>query len=96
MRRSWLAPRAKVTSEAACRVCGSDVDLQSAHTIGRAHDPDDGKVRSVDTVPLCIDHHLAYDAHRLDLLPYLTTAEQAAAVEHVGIVAALRRLTSTR
>jgi hypothetical protein len=47
----------------------------------------------LDIVPLCPQHHREYDARTLDLLPYLTLAEQAAAVEHVGIVRALRRLS---
>jgi hypothetical protein len=41
-------------------------------------------------VTLCRTHHEAYDAGRIDLVPYLTHVEQAYAVERIGIVAALR------
>jgi hypothetical protein len=47
-------------------------------------------------VPLCRAHHRAYDAGRLDLVPYLEPgcrAHAAHAVAHVGLVAALRRLS---
>ena len=37
-----------------------------------------------------------YDARRLDVLPHLSLAEQAHAVSLVGLVAAYRRLTSSR
>lgn len=57
-------------------------------------------VNPLDVVPLCLQEeggcHAQYDARRLDLLPHLTLAEQARAVLHVGLVAAYRRLTSTR
>jgi hypothetical protein len=109
--RDWRAARAKVEHEGRCRVCGAKpgrgVSLQAAHTIGRAHD----KPRSVsgvlgipegplwvdplDVVPLCAGCHAAFDGRRLDLLPFLTLDEQAAAVRHVGIVSALRRLTGS-
>lgn len=82
--------------EAQCRVCGDGRDLQAAHTIGRVHDPAHGKVRPVDIVPLCPSCHRQYDGRTLDLLPYLSHAEQAAAVEHVGIIGALRRLSNER
>lgn len=52
-------------------------------------------------IPLCSgidsnDCHREYDAHRLDILPLLTNAEQANAVAAVGIVRALQRLTSNK
>ena len=48
-------------------------------------------------VPLCRDCHRAYDAHQLDLLPYLSVAEQCAAVRGAGgIEAARRRITGER
>lgn len=85
-----------------------DGPLQAAHVIGRRYDKPAVPltvraavalappliVRAVDTVPLCRRHHHAYDARQLDILPYLTLQEQAAAVEHVGIVRALARTTS--
>lgn len=87
-------------------MCGSRDRVQAAHTIGRKHDETAevytaGRVKrvlvvdSLDIVPLCEEHHQAYDKRALDLLPYLTHAEQAAAVRHVGIESARRRLTST-
>jgi hypothetical protein len=95
-RRDWKAARAKVDAEGECRVCQSPHDLQAAHTVGRSHDPTTGKVRPVDVVPLCGPCHRQYDARALSLLPYLTHDEQAAAVEHVGIVSAYRRTAATR
>ena len=94
--RTWVDARAKVDDEEFCRVCKTGGGLQAAHTIGRIHDNDDGKVRPDDIVPLCPKCHMQYDAHALDLLPYLTMEEQAAAVSHVGIVGALRRLSGER
>lgn len=96
MRRSWKAAREKVDREGECRVCGGGHDLQSAHVIGRVYDPPDGKVRPVDIVPLCANCHQKYDARSLDLLPCLSHDEQAAAVGHVGIVAAYQRTTGER
>lgn len=92
-RRDWKAARAKCDDEEVCRVCGR-YGVEAAHTIGRVNDPANGKVRPVDVVPLCPEHHREYDARQLNILPYLTYEEQAAAVEHVGIARALRRLTS--
>lgn len=94
MPRDWAAARAKVDDERDCRVCESREHVEAAHTIGRVHDS--AVVNPQDIVPLCTKHHMLYDAHRLDLLPYLTHEEQAAAVSHVGIVSAMRRLTSSR
>ena len=50
-------------------------------------------------VPLCREHHRAYDTGRLDLLRYLEPnwrRELAHAVEHAGLLGALRRLTGRR
>lgn len=96
MRRTWKAAREKVDREGECRVCGDGRDLQSAHVIGRVYDPPDGKVRPVDIVPLCASCHQKYDARSLNLLPYLSHLEQAAATEHVGIVRAYQRTTNER
>ena len=93
MRRDWKAARAKCDHEEVCRVCGQ-YGVEAAHTIGRSHDPPNGKVRPEDICPLCPEHHRQYDARQLDILAYLSYEEQAAAVEHVGILRALRRLTS--
>lgn len=93
-RRDWLIARMKVEEERDCRVCDSRERVEAAHTIGRKHDGP--VVDPADIVPLCQRCHMAYDAHELDLLPYLSHAEQAAAVAHVGIVSATRRLTGSR
>jgi 5-methylcytosine-specific restriction endonuclease McrA len=95
-RRDWTQARAKVDREAQCRVCGDGRDLQAAHTIGRTYDPIHGKVQAIDIVPLCPGCHRQYDGRTLNLLPYLSHDEQAAAVGHVGIISALRRLTNER
>lgn len=92
-RRDWSFARAKVDDERCCRVCQSRDHVEAAHTIGRKYDGP--IVDSRDIVPLCRTHHTAYDKHELDLLPYLTHEEQTAAVSHVGIVSAMRRLTGT-
>ncbi len=46
------------------------------------------------TVPLCRSLHDAYDAHRLNLLPFLTREEEVHATLEVGILGALKRITS--
>jgi hypothetical protein len=91
--RDWTAVRAKLLLEGECRVCGSRENVQAAHTIGRKYDGP--VVDPDDIVPLCIEHHAAFDAHELNLLPHTTYAEQGAAVKHVGIDRALKRLTSS-
>ena len=97
MKRSTMAAspeqRDKVRQEPGCRVCWSP-NVDPAHAISRAQggcdDPDC-------VLPLCRAHHDAYDHQRtLDVLPHMTRAEQAHAVAHVGIVAAIRRLTNDR
>ncbi|MGE4178096.1 MAG: HNH endonuclease signature motif containing protein [Thermoleophilia bacterium] len=82
--------------------------LEAAHLIGREHDrprphpdvlgPPVGPlwVNPLAVVPLCTEHHTEFDGRRLDVLPFINFDEQAHAVSLVGIVAALRRLTSTR
>jgi hypothetical protein len=106
VRRDWRAARAKVELEGACRAerlpaaggCGGT--LQAAHTLGRKYDQMvvllEGEYLRVDpddVIPLCERHHVAYDARGLDVLPILSLDEQAAAVRHVGIIRALKRLT---
>jgi len=74
---------------------GSTIESLSVIDPDHPDAPDPGTlVRARDIVPLCRDHHTAYDARQLDLLPHLSYDEQAAAVEHLGIVRALKRLTS--
>lgn len=84
--------RMKVEREGGCRVCGAPARVcDAAHTWSRGQggagfdDPDA-------VVPLCsaikggVGHHDAYDAHELDLLPYLTTEEQVALVRYAGSI----------
>lgn len=82
-----------------CVVCGRDhhdTVIDPMHliprTMGSGNDP-------LDVVPSCREHHRAYDDGKLDLLPYLEPRwreEVAQAVRHVGLVAALQRLTNAR
>jgi hypothetical protein len=78
----------------ACIVCWRE-GIDRAHLIDRslAADPDEDPLR---TVRLCRVHHDAYDAHELDLLPYLEPrhrAELAKAVEVHGLISTLERVT---
>lgn len=102
--RYWDAAREKVEREGRCRACGTQFMLQFAHTVGRAHDQvvdlEDGSrilyVDPLDGIPLCIDCHAKYDQRKLSILEHLNEAEQARAVEHLGILRALHRLTGQR
>lgn len=86
------AQREKVRDRT-CRWCGSP-NVDPAHVISRAQG---GCDHPECVIPLCRHDHRAYDHQRtLDVLPLLTREEQAHAVEHVGIVAAYRRLTNNR
>lgn len=87
--------REKVEAEGVCRVCGigGPERLDAAHLWDRSlggpgfDDPDA-------VVPLCSSIkgagaracHDLYDAHELDLLAHLTTAEQIALVRHAGSI----------
>ena len=102
MKRDWRAFREKVESEMnRCRVCGQS-PADAAHIIARSQvsppkgeDPRNG-------LPLCRRHHRAYDiadpqtGRTLDIIPYLTSEEQAYAVELIGIERAYRRLVGGR
>src|SRR4051812_4037843 len=91
--RDWTDPRAKVEQEGCCRVCGSPTAVEAAHLIARSQTQPGAGEHPLNIVPLCRRCHRAYDMRRLDLLPYLSVAEQAKAVELAsGIVAALRRV----
>lgn len=101
-KREWRLALQKVEEEGCCRVCGVTEGVQAAHIVGRKHDPEvtgprGGKVLMVlaeSIVPLCPEHHIAYDARLLDLLPYLRVEEQMDAVRAAGgIIAALKRVT---
>jgi hypothetical protein len=81
----------------ACVVCWRG-PADRAHLIDRSLAPDPhGDPRRV--IFLCREHHEAYDNHRLDLLPYLENthrSELARAVELVGLVATLERVTGCK
>jgi hypothetical protein len=76
-----------------CIVCGATHGVDPAHLIPKALGGC-GDARCV--TALCRDCHRAYDAGRLDLLPYLEPAwraQLAHAVGHVGLIGALRRIS---
>lgn len=89
--RNWQAARDKCDLEMGCRVCG-DWPVEAAHIIGRESDavpPVRGEdwspydVAPDRVVPLCREHHqgnVSVHNKTLDLLPYLTVAEQVQAV----------------
>lgn len=88
------AQREKVSDEA-CVVCGSG-PCDPAHVASRAQGGCDSPLC---VVPLCRRHHDAFDGDGFDLLPYLEPyyrAELGHAVEHVGLIGALRRVTNDR
>ena len=94
-KRDWTAPLAKIASERVCRVCKS-TPVDPAHIIPRSRVAPGAGEDPLNVVPLCRRHHAAFDAHRFDLVPYLTREEQANAVALVGISEAMRRLTGSR
>lgn len=83
----------------ACLVCWQG-PCDPAHLIPRSLKADvDGEPLRV--VPLCREHHRAYDAGELDLLPYLGKGWRhelaRAVVDHPGgLVGALERLTNRK
>jgi hypothetical protein len=89
------AQRAKVRHKACIR-CDADGPCHPAHLIDRSLGGDDDP-RAV--VPLCPACHRDYDEGRCSLLEHLEPdyrAELAYAVELVGLLAALRRITNER
>jgi hypothetical protein len=79
-----------------CIVCGTDKRIDPAHLIPRSLG---GCADAACCVPLCRQHHRAYDRGELDLLRYLEPAwraQLAHAVGHVGLIGALRRISGTR
>jgi hypothetical protein len=87
--------RAKVAG-VRCIGCGDLERLDPAHVIPRSL----GGCDHPDcVVPLCRPCHRAYDTGEFDLLPALEgirRTELAHAVWHVGLVAALERITNCR
>jgi hypothetical protein len=92
-KRDWRSVRTEASDP--CRVCGREGQTERAHISGRRYDrPRPGTktlwVNPLDIVPLCgpaADSgscHGRFDSGDLDLMPYLTTAEQMRAVECFG------------
>jgi 5-methylcytosine-specific restriction endonuclease McrA len=96
MKRDWSDAREKVDAEDRCRNCGQWHGIQAAHIIPRSRvKPGPGEdPRNI--VPLCVECHQRFDSGRLDILPVLTRDEQAYAVELVGTVEAIQRMTGCR
>jgi hypothetical protein len=100
-RRGAVSPatptqRAKVRDRA-CIVCDAH-PCDPAHLIDRSLAPSAGD-DSRAVVPLCRRCHREYDDGQLDLLPHLEPRwreEIAFAVEAVGLLSALRRITGQR
>jgi hypothetical protein len=82
---------------AACVVCRRPGPSHTAHLIDKGQAEDFGDPRA--TIPLCPDHHRAYDEEDFDLLPYLEPhhrEELAYAVERFGLLSTLQRVTGSR
>lgn len=109
-KKDWSLARDKIDAEGCCRVCGSARDLQAGHTIGQTEQdieqvgPRGGRTKLVPTnavIPLCgpfsgNNCHMRFDAHQLDILPYLYLEEEINAVRAAGgIYGAYRRLMPT-
>lgn len=78
-----------------CAVCAQE-PVDPAHLIPRSLAADFDDPRSV--IPLCRYHHSEFDRGTLDLLPYLEPRfrqELAFAVERVGLLSTLERVTNT-
>lgn len=97
-KRDWKSAKAKCASEDfECRVCGRP-GIQPAHIIRRAHTKPGGRRGEGEfpdnIVPLCQDHHDAYDNGDFDLIKYLSLDEQGYAGSLVGAVTALECMTN--
>lgn len=103
-RRGGISPaseaqREKVRGRSCLRCVRGERDgvkVDPAHVIPRGMGGCDD---ALCVVPLCRECHRAYDDGDLDLLPYLEPRwrrEVGHAVEHVGLVAALGRVTNAR
>lgn len=93
-KRKPISPASKAQREkvkgSVCRSCGDEL-VHPAHVIDRSlggcNDP-------LCVLPLCPSCHRDYDGGKAEVLPFLSKAEQAHAVGHVGIVSALKRTTN--
>ena len=99
-RRRAVSPASReqrLKAKEGCRVhglaCGN---ADPAHVVARGGGQASGCDAELCTVPLCRELHTVFDAGRFDLSPYLTHAEAAHAVEHLGLFGALRRITGQR
>ena len=94
--RNWAEARRKVTDAGRCRVCRTgQPPIDAAHVIPRSLAPNGGEHADA-IVELCRKCHVDFDSHRLDLLPYLSLAEQLSAVAVSGGIEAARRQISGR
>lgn len=85
---------AEIQTGNACIVCWR-APTDRAHLIDRSLFPD-AHADPARVIYLCREHHNAYDAHELDLLPYLEPRyrhELARAVECFGLIGTLERVT---
>jgi 5-methylcytosine-specific restriction endonuclease McrA len=80
----------KILDEQECRACGTPYDLDPAHTIPKSLG---GKMTYDSVMPLCRTCHDAQHDGKLELLGYMTRAEQVEAVRAVGLARAWRYLT---
>lgn len=91
--------RARI-ADRACTVCGEHAGhCHPAHLIPRGASKPDAANDERMTVPLCPECHRLYDDGPLDLLPHLEPYWRdaiVAAVEAVGLMAALKRITKRR
>ena len=90
-------PQRRKVAGSACIVCGAGDGVDPAHLTPRSR----GGCDHPDcVVALCrVRCHRAFDAGRLDLLPYLEPGhrrELAHALQHVGLIELLERLTAER
>lgn len=101
--RDWQDAR-DAKAHHCCRVC-SGTPIELAHTIGRAEDVRTSRTRRYvhpdSVVPLCgrfsaRNCHGRFDAHTLDLWPFLTPVERRWAVERVGKGEAMRRISGRK
>jgi hypothetical protein len=86
--RDWSDAVTKL-EHTVCRLCG-DPRVEAAHVIGRENDRPKHEgtqrlwVNPDAVIPMCHAHHVAYDAHELDILSVLQLEEQIRAVIDAG------------
>ena len=95
--RNWADARRKVIDAGRCRVCRTATPpIDAAHVIPRSLAPNGGEHADA-IVELCRECHNRFDSHGLDLVPYLSLAEEVSAVTVAGgIEAARRQITGRR